>query len=676
MSLLTPAVHLMGRLSYLQKFALISVLFLLPLMGLFGYTVMNLHKDVLIAQNEGRGVQLLMKLRPLIENVAKHRGMSNALLNGDQSFSEKVANQKEIVDSHFQAMMQQKDIWQDLNLLQEATEVADRWSEARDIDAVPPDQGFQRHSDIISQLIQLGVYVADRSELALDPVTSTYYLMDAVVNRLPLVVENLGQLRGKGSGIAAKQSITLQQGMVMTGLMLTIKSAFSSLEYGMERVEQSAPSISKDLIKNTRSASVGLTNYLNFVETNVASKVNQDITVFPEAIFSQGTDVIGRFFTVYDSSLILLQDLLQKRIEQSYNTMVFIIGLVLISLVVIVYLYVAFYQSVRMSIDTIVVASQELVSGNLKSRIHLKSQDETKEIGNSFNQLAQRFNQTVGDVDKLSSELWNDSEAISRMAKQISINVQNQLSETQQIVTAITEMNASAQEVSGHTATASEATTHTLSAVTASYEKVNESRKHTEKLSQDMQQAVEVMDGMALESKNIGHVLDVIKSIAEQTNLLALNAAIEAARAGEQGRGFAVVADEVRTLAQRTHESTEEIQKMILRLQGKSGEAVTVIEAGHQQASMVDNQFDDIAKSLNTATTTTTELHQMITNITYAAQEQSQACEEINRNIIVVDDATKDTAKSSEEGTLVSGRLEDQAHQLKKLVQGFQFGQR
>ncbi len=233
------------------------------------------------------------------------------------------------------------------------------------------------------------------------------------------------------------------------------------------------------------------------------------------------------------------------------------------------------------------------------------------------------------------------------------------------------EMTATVSEVAQSTTAAADSA-HSADASAANGDSiVQESIASMVALSAQIQGTAQVITHLANESQNIGRVLDVIKGIAEQTNLLALNAAIEAARAGEQGRGFAVVADEVRTLASRTHSSTQEIESMIATLQTGVQEAVTAMEQGITQVEQANSKANMAGEALKEIVVSVDSIAQLNTHIATAAEEQSSVAEDINRSIMAISDITQQSVQAANELTESVGNLSHLAENMRAEVARF-----
>jgi len=239
------------------------------------------------------------------------------------------------------------------------------------------------------------------------------------------------------------------------------------------------------------------------------------------------------------------------------------------------------------------------------------------------------------------------------------------------IATAINEMSAAAGEIAQNAQQTADASENVDTETRDSLEKVTDSRDAVHKLVGEINSAAEVIDALGTDVTSITSVLEVIQGIAEQTNLLALNAAIEAARAGEAGRGFAVVADEVRNLAQRTQKSTEEINDMIERLQKGANNAVAVMKESTAVSNMSMEKAQDAMDSLNRIVEGITSISEMTSQIATASEEQTSVTDELNASITRIADQGQDAAKSASENDVYSGHIETIGHHLKERVSRF-----
>ena len=292
-------------------------------------------------------------------------------------------------------------------------------------------------------------------------------------------------------------------------------------------------------------------------------------------------------------------------------------------------------------------------------------------LANAINKMIASFADIIRDVTDSSTQVADSSESMTQAARITLDNVNRQRSEAEQVATAMNEMAASVQEVADSAANGAELAKAADAQSMEGAKVVNGTVQEIEALAQNVERAAQVIHELEEDSEAIGSVLDVIQSIAEQTNLLALNAAIEAARAGEQGRGFAVVADEVRSLASRTQESTQEIQTIIERLQNRSKQAVGVMSEGQQQAGVGVEQAQAAGKALKEIAEKVAELDHVSTQIAAAANEQSIVAEEINRSIVHISDVSEDNAEAARKAASASQALSELANQQKAKVAEF-----
>lgn len=280
-------------------------------------------------------------------------------------------------------------------------------------------------------------------------------------------------------------------------------------------------------------------------------------------------------------------------------------------------------------------------------------------IGEQHNAIVGRLVDAIHDFSRTTHELAGTAARMSTITESTQRNTQQQQVETELVATAMNEMSATVEEVSRNAQEASSAANSTNDEANRGMSIAQEAKSEIDILVSDVEKAADVIGRLESESENIGVILDVIKNIAEQTNLLALNAAIEAARAGEQGRGFAVVADEVRTLASRTQQSTEEIETLIGRLQNGARESVGVMEVALKKGRDGSEHVDKTVVALNSILASIRTINDMNAQIATAAEEQTQVANDINEKVVAISGFSNQTTQDAGEAHQASIAVAD-----------------
>jgi len=320
-----------------------------------------------------------------------------------------------------------------------------------------------------------------------------------------------------------------------------------------------------------------------------------------------------------------------------------------------------------------VAAMDEIAEGggDLTCALKINSRDEIGHLCAAFNRFLGKIRDIVTQVGEATEQVAGAAEQMRRIGIEASGGVERQQRETEQVATAMNEMTATAHDMAQNAVVAADAAKEADGQAYAGRQVVETTVESIDQLARNVEQAAETIHQLEDDSDQIGTVLDVIRGVAEQTNLLALNAAIEAARAGEQGRGFAVVADEVRTLAQRTQQSTGEIQEMIERLQKGAQDAVAEMTKGRVQANETVEQAGKAGEALAEITRAIDSINEMNSHIAQASSQQGEVAEEINRNISSITQVGEQTAEHTRQLASASSDLAQLAEKLQGLVGRF-----
>ncbi|MEG5265259.1 methyl-accepting chemotaxis protein [Pseudomonas sp. JDS28PS106] len=316
-------------------------------------------------------------------------------------------------------------------------------------------------------------------------------------------------------------------------------------------------------------------------------------------------------------------------------------------------------------------AAGRIAKGDLSHDLDVERRDEMGQLQHSMQTMTLSLRELIRGIGDGVIQLASAAEQLSAVTEQTSAGINDQKLETDQVATAVNQMSATVQEVANSAQLASDAAAHADQQARSGDSVVGDAIDQIEHLAREMGNSTQAMSMLKQESGKIVGVLDVIKSVSQQTNLLALNAAIEAARAGEAGRGFAVVADEVRSLAQRTQESTEEIEELIAALQNGTQQVASTLDASR---TLTDNTVDlsrRAGAALEQITRTVASIQDMNRAIATASEEQSVVAEQINRNIMSVRGISEQTAAASEQTAASSVELARLGSQLKALVGRF-----
>ena len=348
-----------------------------------------------------------------------------------------------------------------------------------------------------------------------------------------------------------------------------------------------------------------------------------------------------------------------------------IIGVAVVAVLMTLLLAWLLTRSIVNPLSRAVHAAEEIAAGDLTRPITIDGKDEATQLLKALVTMQLNLRQTIELISGSATQLASAAEELSAVTEESSRGLQQQNNEIEQAATAVNEMTAAVEEVARNAVSTSEASQQSNQTARQGRDRVVETVKSIQGMTQQIQDTTALVQGLAEQGRDIGKVLDVIRSIAEQTNLLALNAAIEAARAGEAGRGFAVVADEVRALAHRTAQSTTEIEQMVAGIQTRTGDAVQSMSRNTESTRSTLSLASSAGDALELITEAISQINERNLVIASASEEQAQVSREVDRNLVNIRDLAAQSAAGANQTSAASHELSRLAVDLKSMVTRF-----
>lgn len=629
----------------------------------------NSHKVNLITKKI-TGIESVNHLKPLRILAAKHRGSSAQWFAGNKALSATISTLEVSMASAIeQAKTSINKDFYNQSSRQSLDKLQKNWNDLlfEKIKATSASESFKKHSQWVTHVDRLINQVAIQSGLSLDLNLSTYELMNITVFSMPKLQEMLGQLRGIGAEVATKNSFDSTTFVAASTLNINIKKEMNLIDLEFDILNELSPSYVPKEFQQVKNA------VESFQKTTKNQLLDPETpTITGSDYFSMGTETIQQVTNLHKALNIIYQVTLAKDKNETRNSMILSLGTFAILFLIACYLFMCLRITVDQNVGLTQRMAADLEAGTLDQEYHSKSRDE---LGSTINALKNAYSQLRSVVSKVrghSSTLSDSSKVLLNVSSEVNTLGEEQKNRVAIISTAATELAATAQEVSSHCESAAHKMHESQQQASLGAKHSHSSAQVIRTLASNVRAAGEEIEQLANQAASISTVIDVIKAIAEQTNLLALNAAIEAARAGEQGRGFAVVADEVRTLATRTQDSTNEIEKTIASLQQVAEKAVAAMTTSCEQANESEEEATKTGEALGDIENSINQVSNLIEQVATAGIQQAGAANEIAQNILAVDAASTELLSKSQNMSDIANGVGRDSTELDQQMQEFQ----
>jgi methyl-accepting chemotaxis protein len=672
-SLLYPAIALMNRLSFGMKFSLISVLFLLPMLATNYYLVRDSWREFQGTRVELQSLDLLgssLALRRDLETLN-----NQVQINATLGQSGKAGDLEAKIGALEQSVLTRL---QGLNPMATEPEQITVFEGKRDeliaaFKAQQQETSLLSKSALIGKLLNkaqmLSQIIASQSGLSRDPQSDLRQLSELITSVTPQVTQTLGEGRAMGA-------YSLGQGFLNS----SSSTRFDELLQQLEKLQAEYGLKLQDALGSSKAAHAALDGLAKASNASLkqGSELFEEQVVMAEtleapwqAFYDSVSQLMAKTYQLDDATLNFLGQQLDQRLAQNRTHMVVLVSALTAVFLLIFYLYAGFYASTRTTLRRLGAMMDKVAAGDMTVTFVAQSRDELGDLGQVFNGTVAKIHDLIERVGHTVSQVELQAGQVETVSARSNQAVSGQRTQIEQVATAMNQMSATAQEVA-RSAAAAVSSAHSVNDETVSGRGLVQSQQSSiARLASEIDLSVGVINQLATDSQSISSVLEVIKSIAEQTNLLALNAAIEAARAGEQGRGFAVVADEVRTLARRTQHSTEEIEQMISRLHSGVGAAVKAMGTSHEMASGTVGQSEKVQQALENILGAVGMIVDQNQQIAAAVEQQTAVAHDIDQNIVEINRAGEHAAQGAHQTEAASRQLSLQVIELKQLIGAF-----
>ena len=660
-----PAIRLGNQLSFKYKFLLWSCLMLLPLAYSMTNLLGRLQDDNAQANRELAGVVNLTPVPAIEQALLTHRNLvTRHAYEVDPVGDDQVKAAAQAVDQSLQAFADTRQNTPSFEVIQQGW--AALQSEAGKLEV---EQSNLRHDKLLTEVRHLYKHITASSSLIQDPALGTYYMVILASERLPQLRDLLAQVRDRAATIA---DFGLFQAEGYSGLRFRldlISATLQELEADLTLLYQIEPAYRAELGQQTDAL-------MQLVRQGVETMENK---MMKDQLVQLSTKEVQALGDKMDEAITALAGQVRQRLEADLHQRLaanqrhfwWVTAPLTVSLLLYLYLMIGAYLSLRETVGRVRDIAARVNAQDLSQHIEIVGQDELAAISRDYNVTLETLRTLMLRVRENGVTVVESATEIEARTCRSQEVIADQQGETHQVATAIKELAATSQDMAGNALQAARMTQEAQNVVGQGEDVVERTIKAIDHINREVLRTADTIGQLEQQCSQIGGVISVIRGIAEQTNLLALNAAIEAARAGEQGRGFAVVADEVRSLANRTQGATVEIQQMIEQLQSGARASVTAMSAASHEAQEGVGLAQEAKQAFGAITEKVDRMVDTNAIIASAIEQQGAVVNEIERNVVRISDGSDEALQVANAARDAARQIHQLTEQLRAMVQSF-----
>ncbi|WP_421250529.1 methyl-accepting chemotaxis protein [Aeromonas sp. 600584] len=660
-----PAIKLGNQLSFKYKFLLWSCLMLLPLAYSMTNLLGRLQDDNAQANRELAGVVNLAPVPAIEQALLTHRNLvTRHAYEVDPVGDDQVKAAAQTVDQSLQAFADTRQNTPSFEVIQQGWTALQ--SKAGKLEV---EQSNLRHDKLLTEVRHLYKHITASSSLIQDPSLGTYYMVILASERLPQLRDLLAQVRDRAATIA---DFGLFQAEGYSGLRFRldlINATLQELEADLTLLYQIEPAYRAELGQQTDAL-------IQLVRQGVETMENK---MMKDQLVQLSTKEVQALGDKMDEAISALAGQVRQRLEADLHQRLaanqrhfwWVTAPLTVSLLLYLYLMIGAYLSLRETVGRVRDIAARVNAQDLSQHIEIVGQDELAAISHDYNVTLETLRTLMLRVRENGVTVVESATEIEARTCRSQEVIADQQGETHQVATAIKELAATSQDMAGNALQAARMTQEAQNVVGQGEDVVERTIKAIDHINREVLRTADTIGQLEQQCSQIGGVISVIRGIAEQTNLLALNAAIEAARAGEQGRGFAVVADEVRSLANRTQGATVEIQQMIEQLQSGARASVTAMSAASHEAQEGVGLAQEAKQAFGAITEKVDRMVDTNAIIASAIEQQGAVVNEIERNVVRISDGSDEALQVANAARDAARQIHQLTEQLRAMVQSF-----